>query len=112
LRESGAIEQDADIVCFIYRPEYYEIHKTPTGETTAGETHLKFAKNRNGSLDTVKIRAQLCIQKFVPIDSFVTGTDAKKKAANDEVKVSSWVANERDKLRGQVDAEKTDDLPF
>jgi hypothetical protein len=42
----------------------------------------------------------------------MTGTDTKKKAANDEVKVSSWIENERDKLRGQVDAEKTDDLPF
>lgn len=112
LRESGAIEQDADIVCFIYRPEYYDIMKTPTGDTTAGETHLKFAKNRNGSLETVKIKAQLWIQKFVAMDYMSVVVDGKKKAANDEVQVSGWVANERDKLRGQVDGETNNGLPF
>jgi replicative DNA helicase len=111
LRESGAIEQDADIVCFIYRPEYYQIHKTPTGETTAGETHLNFAKNRNGTLDTVKIKAQLWIQKFVAFDSLVMTEPKKKETVKGEVNVNSWLESERDKLRGQVE-EPTDDLPF
>jgi len=113
LRESGAIEQDADVVCFIYRPEYYDIHKTATGDTTQGETHIKFAKNRNGTLDTVKIRAQLWIQKFVPIDQPVAVVkDGKKAAAGEVVQLSSWIQGEQQKLRGQVDEEKTDDLPF
>ena len=64
LRESGAIEQDADMVMFIYRPEYYEIGANEMGESTKGETHIRIAKHRNGSLDTVKLRAQLEIQKF------------------------------------------------
>lgn len=64
LRESGAIEQDADMVMFIYRPEYYDITSSEFGESNKGETYVKIAKHRNGSLDTVKLRALLHIQKF------------------------------------------------
>lgn len=65
LRESGAIEQDADMVMFLYRPEYYDISANEMGESNKGETHVKIAKHRNGSLETVKLRAMLHIQKFV-----------------------------------------------
>ena len=64
LRESGAIEQDADMVMFIYRPEYYEVMNNEMGESTRGETHIRIAKHRNGSLETIKLRALLNIQKF------------------------------------------------
>lgn len=64
LRESGAIEQDADMVMFIYRPEYYEVMNNEMGESTRGETHIRIAKHRNGSLETIKLRANLAIQKF------------------------------------------------
>lgn len=68
LRESGAIEQDADMVIFIYRPEYYEINQDEMGESVKGETHIKIAKHRNGALDTVKLKAMLHVQKFVDWD--------------------------------------------
>lgn len=68
LRESGAIEQDADMVMFLYRPEYYDIESNAQGESTAGETHVKIAKHRNGELDTVKLTAKLSIQKFFSWD--------------------------------------------
>ncbi len=64
LRESGAIEQDADMVMFIYRPEYYEQLSNENGESTRGETHIRIAKHRNGSLENIKLRALLHIQKF------------------------------------------------
>jgi len=64
LRESGAIEQDADMVMFIYRPEYYEVMSNEMGESTQGETHIRIAKHRNGSLDLIKLRARLDIQRF------------------------------------------------
>jgi len=60
----GAIEQDADMVMFIYRPEYYEVMSNEMGESTQGETHIRIAKHRNGSLDIVKLRARLDIQRF------------------------------------------------
>ena len=65
LRESGAIEQDADMVMFLYRPEYYDITQTEMGESNKGETHLRIAKHRNGSLENIKLRALLHIQKFI-----------------------------------------------
>jgi replicative DNA helicase len=65
LRESGAIEQDADMVMFLYRPEYYDITTDEMGNNNRGETHVRIAKHRNGQLDTVKLRALLHIQKFV-----------------------------------------------
>lgn len=68
LRESGAIEQDADLVAFIYRPEYYGDNTNEMGESNKGETHIKIAKHRNGVLDTVKLRANLAIQKFYSWD--------------------------------------------
>lgn len=64
LRESGAIEQDADMVCFIYRPEYYDVTSNEMGESNRGETHIRIAKHRNGSLETIKLRARLEIQRF------------------------------------------------
>lgn len=55
LRESGAIEQDADKVLFLYRPEYYGIEFSGEGESTAGIAEIIIAKNRNGSLGKVKL---------------------------------------------------------
>jgi replicative DNA helicase len=68
LRESGAIEQDADMVMFLYRPEYYDITQNEMGENNRGETIIRIAKHRNGSLETIKLRALLHIQKFVEDD--------------------------------------------
>ena len=68
LRESGAIEQDSDMVMFLYRPEYYDITTNEMGENNRGETHVRIAKHRNGSLETIKLRALLHIQKFIEDD--------------------------------------------
>jgi replicative DNA helicase len=68
LRESGAIEQDADMVMFLYRPEYYDITSNEFGESNRGETHVRIAKHRNGSLETIKLRGLLHIQKFIEDD--------------------------------------------
>lgn len=65
LRESGAIEQDADTVMFMYRPEYYGISRDDMGQSNPGETEIKFAKHRNGTLETIKLKAVLHIQKFI-----------------------------------------------
>jgi replicative DNA helicase len=56
LRESGAIEQDADMVVFIYRPEYYGILTDDNQQSTDGKAEIIIAKHRNGALDTVEVR--------------------------------------------------------
>ena len=65
LRESGAIEQDADMVMFLYRPDYYDVTTNEMGESNKGETYVKVAKHRNGSLETIKLKAELHIQRFI-----------------------------------------------
>jgi replicative DNA helicase len=64
LRESGAIEQDADMVMFLYRPEYYGLDKNAEGQPVEGETWINIAKHRNGTTDVVKVKANLAFQKF------------------------------------------------
>jgi replicative DNA helicase len=71
LRESGAIEQDADLVLFIYRPEYYKLatfedQKTPA----AGLAEIMIAKHRNGPLKDVKLRFIADYAQFCDIDNF------------------------------------------
>jgi len=82
LRESGAIEQDADMVMFIYRPEYHEINNNEHGESTSGETHIRIAKHRNGSLDTIHLRANLAIQRFEEVDAIQKGGSWKPITPN------------------------------
>jgi len=65
LRESGAIEQDADLVLFLYRPEYYKLEDD---EMPPGYTELIIAKHRNGPLRTIPIKFQEQYTKFVSLE--------------------------------------------
>jgi len=69
LRESGALEQDADIVIFINRPEYYGIMNDDEGNSTVGMADLIVAKNRNGGTGTVGVRF---IADFMSFEDVIT----------------------------------------
>lgn len=56
LRESGAIEQDADMVCFIHRPEYYKLYQDDKGNDLRGMAEIIIAKHRNGATGDVLLR--------------------------------------------------------
>ncbi|MBA3648360.1 MAG: replicative DNA helicase [Chitinophagales bacterium] len=70
LRESGAIEQDADMVIFIYRPEYYKITQDAEGNSTIGTAEIIISKHRNGSLATIPVKFIDRFAKFAEMDSF------------------------------------------
>ncbi len=69
LRESGSIEQDADIVMFLYRPEYYKITVDEEGLPTQGMAEVIIAKHRNGSLENVKLKFIGKYTKFADYDA-------------------------------------------
>ena len=68
LRESGSIEQDADMVMFLYRPEYYGITQDESGMPTQGVGEVIIAKHRNGSLDTIQLKFIGKFTKFMDLD--------------------------------------------
>ncbi len=100
LRESGAIEQDADIVSFIYRPEYYGIHEWDDDQTPAdGQAELIIAKHRNGSLENVRLKFEGAMARFSDLD---TGYSARGSVTTDssdnvfESKMNRVEPNEND----------------
>ena len=68
LRESGAIEQDADMVIFLYRGDYYGQEVDENNQSIKGKTEVIIAKHRNGALDTVPIKFVHHLAKFTDWD--------------------------------------------
>ena len=79
LRESGGIEQDADMVCFIHRPEYYKITEDERGNSLVGLAEIIIAKHRNGATGDVRLRFKSEFAKFmnieddIPVQEFRSG---------------------------------------
>ena len=70
LRESGNLEQDADVVSFIYRPEYYGIMEDENAQPLAGVAEIIIAKHRNGALGTVRLKFEKEFTRFSDFDTF------------------------------------------
>ncbi len=70
LRESGAIEQDADIVTFIYRPEYYKIENWEDDTPTQNQAEYIIAKHRNGKIGNIRLRFDAEFGKFSELSAF------------------------------------------
>lgn len=86
LRESGAIEQDADIVSFIYRPEYYKIDEWDDEERspTAGQAEFIVAKHRNGGLENIRLKFIGNLGKFDNLDDFDSPFEFQSKMNADD----------------------------
>ena len=114
LRESGAIEQDADIVSFIYRPEYYKIDEWDDEERspTEGQAEFIVAKHRNGGLDSIRLKFIGHLGKFDNLDDFNTpfGEFHSKMnaAANDDTFKPDSFPDPSDAFGGPED----DGVPF
>ena len=94
LRESGSIEQDADMVLFIYRADRYDITEDEDGNLTAGVAEVLLRKNRNGPTGKVKLKFIERFAKFADMSS------------NDEMTTNKF----QSKANGSFDSEKND--PF
>lgn len=103
LRESGSIEQDADLVAFLYRPEYYNINEDEMGNLLKGVAELIVSKHRSGPIDTIPLRYIGEQTKFEDINRI----EIEKQAA-DNYRPNDFGARKPYK----EDTEDLDDLPF
>jgi len=113
LRESGAIEQDADIVSFIYRPEYYGIEEWDDDEHTSsvGQAEFIVAKHRNGGLDNIRMKFIGQLGKFEDLQTNNSSFEFESKMNENE----GWTG--RGRLPGPDDAfnlpnDDEDETPF
>ncbi|MDA0200792.1 MAG: replicative DNA helicase [Bacteroidetes bacterium] len=113
LRESGAIEQDADIVSFIYRPEYYGIEEWDDEEHTSsvGQAEFIVAKHRNGGLDNIRMKFIGQLGKFEDLQTNNSSFEFESKMNENE----GWTG--RGRLPGPDDAfnlpnDDEDETPF
>lgn len=91
LRESGAIEQDADMVVFVHRPEYYRIFEDENGNSTRGKAQIIIAKHRKGATKDVVLNFRSEFTAFQNEDaSYVPPTDGGTFSSkmNDDYSVS------------------------
>jgi replicative DNA helicase len=70
-----AIEQDADMVCFIHRPEYYHLTEDAQGNSLIGIAEIIIAKHRNGAVGDVQLRFKGQYARFMNKDDFDAEAD-------------------------------------
>jgi replicative DNA helicase len=94
LRESGAIEQDADMVCFIHRPEYYKIYTDEKGNDLTGKAEIIVAKHRNGATGDILLTFKNEYAKFQNIDDEQLVQDFRSRMNSQEALMPPPPANE------------------
>lgn len=99
LRESGNIEQDADIVMFLYRAEYYKITQDSDGLPTDGVMEVVIAKHRQGALDSIPVKFLKHLTKVVDWTNAPTPTNITAPTGPTEQPRAPYI-------------DKDDDLPF
>jgi replicative DNA helicase len=109
LRESGAIEQDADMVMFIHRPEYYGLTEDEEGHSLINKAEIIIAKNRHGATDTIRLKFTKELAKFTD------DTSAADIDISDDVDIesmaltfSSKMNSESSQHRNEIAAPKKD----
>lgn len=114
LRESGAIEQDADIVSFIYRPEYYKIDEWDDEERspTEGQAEFIVAKHRNGGLDNIRLKFIGHLGKFDNLDDFETSFGEFHSKMNAAANDDTFKPDTYPSTSDAFDSPEDDDVPF
>jgi len=121
LRESGAIEQDADLVLFIHRPEYYGITEDESGNSLLGVAEIIVAKHRNGSVGDVQLAFKKQQVKFTDLETLIPeeigggivgqkfGSKMNDDPGSVKMPVNSGFENEGG---NSYDTPSSDDVPF
>jgi replicative DNA helicase len=104
LRESGAIEQDADMVVFIHRQEKFGISEFEDGSSTKGIAEIILAKNRNGPTNDIRLRFREEKAQFVDIDDFDLDY-ADSKESSQSITLGSKMNHDFRKIGGGFDKE-------
>ena len=99
LRESGAIEQDADMVLFIHRPEKYGFIEDEEGNSLLGMAEIILAKHRNGALADIKLRFRNELAKFEDLEEEFIGDFPVENDINGGAKTFSSKINEDPKSK-------------
>lgn len=102
LRESGSIEQDADLVTFIYRPEYYGITQDEEGNDITGMAELIIRKHRNGQTATVPLKF---VSKFGKFQDWDIGNYGDDTFSDSSITLES-------KMNDMSPFNPSDDAPF
>ena len=114
LRESGAIEQDADIVSFIYRPEYYNIDEWDDDDhsPSEGQAELIIAKHRNGGLNNIRLKFIGHLGKFEDIETFDSPFEFQSKMNPNETYISDSIIPNPDDVFDGNEGEDDTSPPF
>ncbi len=115
LRESGAIEQDADMVLFIYRPEYYHLDTFEDNTPAQGLADIIFEKNRHGSTGPVRVRFHAQYTKFADVDDgyFDGSEDGGEMSPLDALSAMSTMVGIRPNTNFDVvESSINDDIPM
>jgi len=112
LRESGAIEQDADMVCFIHRPEKYGIMEDDDHNSTAGLAEIIIAKHRNGAVGTVKLRFRAEFAKFLNPEEDLPMQTLQPGGAHEHVMGESSFTSNINQLGGSPLGPDNSGVPF
>ena len=114
LRESGAIEQDADIVSFIYRPEYYKIDEWDDEERspTEGQGEFIVAKHINGGLENIRLKFIGHLGKFDNLDDFDTPFGEFHSKMNAAANDDTFKTDNFPSTSDAFDAPEDDGVPF
>ena len=113
LRESGAIEQDADIVSFIYRPEYYQIEEWDDEEhsSSIGQAELIVAKHRNGGLDNIRMKFIGQLGKFEDLQPDDSSFEYQSKINQEDNSKIDKLSNPNDAFNLPPDGDG-ENIPF
>ncbi len=103
LRESGAIEQDADVGIMLHRPEYYGLTQDKQGRSLAGQAMVIIAKHRSGSIDDIWLRFQKNYIKFANLK------EGAETTAEDSI---LYTDNQQSELSEEGGIRKDNEVPF